>query len=158
MDSGPRLATQRSCACLPLNVGDWCGSRRRTAGFARMPDGEYDDECAPLARHSARSSATRLRGLWRRIMKEKRRIFNPASPAPMAYDPHTYAQNFDEGSAWEEPEDLSRSFSARFAVPSRVLQRIRLPMTSGRWVNSPLGIVAMTRLANCLNPKVADPM
>ncbi|CAL9090547.1 unnamed protein product [Musa acuminata var. zebrina] len=125
MDSGPRLATQRSCACLPLNVGDWCGSRRRTAGFARMPDGEYDDECAPLARHSARSSATRLRGLWQRIMKEKRRIFNPASPAPMAYDPHTYAQNFDEGSAWAEPEDLSRSFSARFAVPSRVLQRIR---------------------------------
>lgn len=34
----------------------------------------------------------------------------------------------------------------------------RLPMTSGRWVNSPVGIVAMTRLANCLNPKVADPM
>ncbi|CAL9130065.1 unnamed protein product [Musa textilis] len=126
MDGGPRVRRQRSCACLPLNVRDWCGSRRRTAGFALMPDGEYDDdERAPFARHSARSSATRLRGLWRRIMKEKTRIFNPASPAPMAYDPHTYAQNFDEGSAWAEPEDLSRSFSARFAVPSGVLQRIR---------------------------------
>ncbi|RRT52645.1 hypothetical protein B296_00039205 [Ensete ventricosum] len=125
MDNGPRLGRQRSCACLPLNVRDWCGSRRRTAGFAQMPDDEYDDEYAPFARHSVRSSATRLRGLWRRIMMEKRRIFHPASPASMAYDPHTYAQNFDEGPAWAEPEDLSRSFSARFAVPSRVLQRIR---------------------------------
>ncbi|URD86995.1 hypothetical protein MUK42_27614 [Musa troglodytarum] len=37
------------------------------------------------------------------------------------YDAHTYAQNFDEGSAWAEPENSSRSFSARFAVPSTML-------------------------------------
>lgn len=36
------------------------------------------------------------------------------------YDPYTYAQNFDEGKAEEEPDSLGRSFSARFAATSRM--------------------------------------
>ncbi|WOL14127.1 hypothetical protein Cni_G22907 [Canna indica] len=130
MDSSPRLRREASVACSqPFDVGCWCGSRRITARFERMqPDDEYDDEyCSrPFGgRATSKSPAgTRLRRLWRRIMKEKRKIVSPVQAAPFAYDPYTYAQNFDEGAAWAEPENLSRSFSARFAVPSRVLQRL----------------------------------
>lgn len=45
-----------------------------------------------------------------------------AARTRVPYDAHTYAQNFDEGSTWAEPESSSRSFSARFAVPSTMLQ------------------------------------
>jgi hypothetical protein len=40
------------------------------------------------------------------------------------HDAYSYAQNFGDGTAWMEPKNLSRSFSARFAAPSRVLQRV----------------------------------
>ncbi|CAL9092251.1 unnamed protein product [Musa acuminata subsp. burmannicoides] len=125
MDCSTRLQRQRSCACPPLDIVLRCGSLRSTAaGFARISGDEWDDDSAAPTRRSSWSTAgTRLRGLWRRITREKRKVFNPA---PAAYDPFTYAQNFDEGwAAEEEPENLSRSFSARFAVPSGVLQRTR---------------------------------
>uniref|UniRef100_A0A0E0JEX5 Uncharacterized protein n=1 Tax=Oryza punctata TaxID=4537 RepID=A0A0E0JEX5_ORYPU len=82
---------------------------------------------------SGRGCGARLRGLWRRILREnKKRILlcatgcvpASASAARVPYDAYSYAQNFDDGAAWVEPENLSRSFSARFAVPSRVLQRV----------------------------------
>merc|ERR1712216_477553 len=34
-----------------------------------------------------------------------------------SYDPTTYSNNFDQGMGWAEPDNLSRSFSARFAHP-----------------------------------------
>ncbi|CAL4952001.1 unnamed protein product [Urochloa decumbens] len=144
MDGGgggysPRFQRQASCACAPSI------SRR---GFVRAGfdlDGDdyyYDDDIL----HSSSSSSggaysagtprpsarARLRGLWRRIMREKKRILLcstgcvPAAAPPHRepYDAYSYAQNFDDGAAWVEPENLSRSFSARFAVPSRVLQRV----------------------------------
>ncbi|KAG1330059.1 hypothetical protein COCNU_02G000270 [Cocos nucifera] len=118
MDYGPELQRQRSCAYPVLDVGSWCNGRRRGSGFTRIfaNDLEYP---------SARTTGRRWRGWWRRIIKEKRRILNSASPMHAPYDPYTYAQNFDEGSASVEPENLSRSFSARFAVPSSLLlQRV----------------------------------
>ncbi|CAL4958617.1 unnamed protein product [Urochloa decumbens] len=135
----PRFQRQASCSCAPSI------SRR---GFVRAGfdlDGDdyyYDDDIL----HSSSSSSggaysagtprpsarARLRGLWRRIMREKKRILLcsigcvPAAAPPHRepYDAYSYAQNFDDGAAWVEPENLSRSFSARFAVPSRVLQRV----------------------------------
>lgn len=60
--------------------------------------------------------------LWTKIKKEKRRFFDSSSdPAHVPYDPYTYSQNFDQGSA-ADPENLSRSFSARFAVPLRIFE------------------------------------
>ncbi|KAL2243350.1 UNVERIFIED_CONTAM: hypothetical protein Sindi_0453000 [Sesamum indicum] len=35
-------------------------------------------------------------------------------------------ENFDQGSIWADPDDLSRSFSARFAVPSTIFDKNRL--------------------------------
>lgn len=43
------------------------------------------------------------------------------------YDPHSYSQNFDEqGSIFADDDELSRSFSARFAVPSRIFPKNEL--------------------------------
>lgn len=61
--------------------------------------------------------------LWRKIKKEKKRIFDCSSSMRFSYDPCTYAKNFDQGLTWADPDDLSRSFSARFAVPSRVFEK-----------------------------------
>ncbi|OEL36447.1 hypothetical protein BAE44_0002534 [Dichanthelium oligosanthes] len=147
MDGGgggysPRFQRQASCSCAPSI------SRRGfvRAGFDLDGDDYYDyddifhpsssgggaaayDKVDGPSRPSARA---RLRGLWRRIMREKRRILlcttgcvpTAAPPHREPYDAYSYAQNFDDGAAWVEPENLSRSFSARFAVPSRVLQRV----------------------------------
>ncbi|KAF8025562.1 hypothetical protein BT93_F2411 [Corymbia citriodora subsp. variegata] len=54
--------------------------------------------------------------IWLRKMKERF-----SAPACAPYDPFTYAQNFDQGQTWADPDNLSRTFSARFAVPSRIL-------------------------------------
>ncbi|CAO2185937.1 unnamed protein product [Urochloa humidicola] len=154
MDGGgggysPRFQRQASCSCAPSI------SRR---GFVRAGfdlDGDdyyYDDDIFHSSSSSSGGAAgydkvdgaysggtprpsarARLSGLWRRIMREKKRILLcstgcvPAAAAPPhrePYDAYSYAQNFDDGAAWVEPENLSRSFSARFAVPSRVLQRV----------------------------------
>ncbi|QCD85290.1 hypothetical protein DEO72_LG2g5650 [Vigna unguiculata] len=57
--------------------------------------------------------------LWMKIKKEKKRLFRSAS-FQVPYDQHTYSQNFDQGTAIDEPDNLSRSFSVRFADPSIV--------------------------------------
>ncbi|EEF45926.1 conserved hypothetical protein [Ricinus communis] len=57
--------------------------------------------------------------LWRRISREKKKIFSSVPVTLQAsYDPQEYHQNFDHGTGWTEPDNLSRSFSARFADPS----------------------------------------
>ncbi|KAJ6932644.1 hypothetical protein NC651_008166 [Populus alba x Populus x berolinensis] len=43
--------------------------------------------------------------------------------ANITYDPYTYSQNFDHGLIISNPDDSSRSFSARFAVPSRIFEK-----------------------------------
>ncbi|KAM1219607.1 hypothetical protein FF2_046020 [Malus domestica] len=73
----------------------------------------------------------RWRVLWRRIKKEKKRtlkLFDCLTRTQVVhvpYDPYTYSKNFDQGSAaWADPDVLSRSFSARFAVPRRGFNQI----------------------------------
>ncbi|OWM78183.1 hypothetical protein CDL15_Pgr015002 [Punica granatum] len=65
------------------------------------------------------------RVLWRKIkgkMKKRTPRWSSAS-FRVAYDPFTYAQNFDQGCTLADPDILSRSFSARFAVPSRIFEQ-----------------------------------
>lgn len=143
-DSSRRFQRQASCSCAPSM------SRGYVRGGFDLDDDDEDDYFhghghfdsskaagrapAPASRGSC---GTRLRGLWRKIVREKKRILlcstgcvpvggsSSSAAAREPYDAYSYAQNFDDGAAWvEEPENLSRSFSARFAVPSRVLQRV----------------------------------
>ncbi|KAK9102621.1 hypothetical protein Sjap_019875 [Stephania japonica] len=121
--SNSRLDKQRSCSAFAMEVGNWCNSR---CGSMRNVNGVNDfEECTAMNMADSRSSMPKWRWFWKRIKKEKRRIFDyPSSgPSQVPYDPYTYSQNFDQGTAWTEPDNLSRSFSARFADPSRIFQR-----------------------------------
>ena len=87
-----------------------------------------DDEAAALGgcqcRGTWRHVLYRVRAGARRLLGRDGRPLKAAAPQGFRYDSDSYAQNFDDGEAWVEPENLSRSFSARFAVPSRVFQRV----------------------------------
>ncbi|RWV90644.1 hypothetical protein GW17_00047134 [Ensete ventricosum] len=98
-DCRSKLQRLRSCGCLPLEVGNRCSSRLGRARFTRLL---ADDELDPWERRSSsRSSVTGLRGLRRRTMAERSKASGSAAAARtrVPYDPHTYAQNFDEGSS-----------------------------------------------------------
>lgn len=60
---------------------------------------------------------------WRRIKRAKKKVAESPSGMQNTYDPQSYLQNFDEGSETSEPENLYRSFSARYANPSRFNHR-----------------------------------
>ncbi|KAJ8773596.1 hypothetical protein K2173_005842 [Erythroxylum novogranatense] len=64
---------------------------------------------------------------WRKINREKKKIFTAPTTTTTnfhaSYEPDDYFQNFDPGTGWTEPDNLPRSFSARFADPSRILQK-----------------------------------
>lgn len=66
----------------------------------------------------------RLRGLWMKIIKEKKKVLDMKSPAN-AYDPDSYAKNFEEGPEMLEPAYLQLSFSARYARPSKTFGRLQ---------------------------------
>ncbi|KAK8940215.1 hypothetical protein KSP40_PGU020690 [Platanthera guangdongensis] len=123
----PNLQKQTSCSCFYLDIA----GRRRTDDSRRVirlsdDDESYEHDLYSQSHPPLRTTARlRLTGLWKMIVGKKRRIFDSsASATRAAYDLDTYAQNFDEGSAWVEPENLARSFSARFAIPLDVLRRI----------------------------------
>ncbi|KAK8465537.1 hypothetical protein PHAVU_009G105000 [Phaseolus vulgaris] len=61
--------------------------------------------------------------LWRKLKRsaDKKRVFSSPTTVEGVYDPQTYSMNFDQGMGWMEPDNLPRSFSARFADPSRII-------------------------------------
>jgi hypothetical protein len=62
---------------------------------------------------------------WRKIKRERKRFPTTTSSQvtlQTSYDPNTYSKNFDQGTGWMEPDNLSRSFSARYADPSNILR------------------------------------
>ncbi|KAK8610437.1 hypothetical protein V6N13_081594 [Hibiscus sabdariffa] len=81
-----------------MDIRNWCSSGCKTA-------------CSGRGYHEIGSNKLKLKELWMKLKKEKRKIFE--SPARAPYDPHTYSQNFDHGFTWDEPDNLSRSFSMR---------------------------------------------
>ncbi|MED6146415.1 hypothetical protein PIB30_034329 [Stylosanthes scabra] len=110
--------------------------------------GDYDSVSAASSSSSSiivcvnEESMTRLkvacwRTLWRKIKKEKKRFFNnnnnnnnnnnkkKNSSSHVQYDPNSYLQNFDDGyyCSSSDPDIFSRSFSARFAMPSKIFEK-----------------------------------
>ncbi|CAI9114104.1 OLC1v1014744C1 [Oldenlandia corymbosa var. corymbosa] len=101
--------------------GCCCWSRRHSS---RDYDRFESDNVKPSRRSSKPSTWTQQ--LLRKIKREKKRMMESKSNATsmrFSYDPFSYSQNFDQGFTWADPDDLSRSFSARFAVPSRIFDK-----------------------------------
>ncbi|XP_031109327.1 uncharacterized protein LOC116013618 [Ipomoea triloba] len=91
-----------------------------------------------LGRHYGEDEASKKESIWkviwRKFSKEKRnknknktmmkgrfefsRSVHVQIPS---YDEYTYSQNFDKGSNWDEPDQLLRSFSVRYADRSRMM-------------------------------------
>ncbi|CAL0327280.1 unnamed protein product [Lupinus luteus] len=59
--------------------------------------------------------------LWRKLKSGKKKVFSFTDSVDGVYDLDTYSMNFDHGTGWMEPDNLPRSFSARFADPSTIL-------------------------------------
>ncbi|KAL3361379.1 hypothetical protein AABB24_014337 [Solanum stoloniferum] len=77
---------------------------------------------------SLSSSSPRWLAFWRRIKMHKKRSFNNNNSFSCVYDEETYMKNFDEGGevGRVEPDNLYRSFSARYARSSRTKEFIGL--------------------------------
>ncbi|KAH0448788.1 hypothetical protein IEQ34_022588 [Dendrobium chrysotoxum] len=127
MDYSSSLQKQRSFSSI---AGLWLTADRRRTISLNSRDGAAAGDYAelyPLKRSLTLGRLFQWKGLWRKILRKKRRIFDSSSPTTLSnvsYDFETYAQNFDEGAAAVEPENLSRSFSARFAAAPELLRRV----------------------------------
>ncbi|KAA8541814.1 hypothetical protein F0562_022966 [Nyssa sinensis] len=97
-----------------MAVGSWCNSGNGNIGYGQA------EKCYDLfmsLKISATGSKTPIwRVLWRKIKKEKKKIFDSSTAVQFTYDPNSYSQNFDQGLTWADPDDLSRSFSASPAI------------------------------------------
>ncbi|KAI5394048.1 uncharacterized protein LOC127093859 [Lathyrus oleraceus] len=70
--------------------------------------------------HDRTKSAWQM--LWRKLKRDKKKIFGSSPRMELGvYDEESYSKNFDKGSGWMEPDNLHRSFSSRYAHPSRIL-------------------------------------
>ena len=91
-----------------MDIKAWRNSGKRTVHLGRC-------------HHEIVATKLRWKLLWMKIKREKKRLFESAASFQVPYDQQTYSQNFDQGTALDEPDNLSRSFSVRFADPSIVL-------------------------------------
>ncbi|GAB4837370.1 hypothetical protein Ancab_002247 [Ancistrocladus abbreviatus] len=95
-----------------MGIKNWSNSRSQSIRLGRSCSRREDVNPRP-----------KWKMIWRIIKKETDKIFGSSThptATPLSYDPDAYSRNFDEGCGLSEPEYLSRSFSARFADPSRI--------------------------------------
>ncbi|GMH17668.1 hypothetical protein Nepgr_019509 [Nepenthes gracilis] len=111
-----------------MDIRRWGGSGTQRIVYGRSFSEHRYDRFVTLDTIEIKTTPNKMRRFWRslrrKLNREKKKVFGCPSTAPAAaqdaYSPHTYSQNFDHGSTWSEPDNLSRSFSARFAAASRV--------------------------------------
>ncbi|XP_059638640.1 uncharacterized protein LOC132280900 [Cornus florida] len=106
-----------------MAAAGWCSSGIGNIGWSRRISENGYDRSVSFNISMRGSKAPIWRVLWRKIRRERQRIFDNSATLRFAYDPYSYSQNFDQGSMLADLDDLSRSFSARFAVPSRVFDQ-----------------------------------
>lgn len=100
-----------------MDIKSECNSSRKTKELGRIcNDIEHTNSVS-----ATRSSKFRWKMLWMKLKKEKKRLFESTSSPlqQVPYDPFTYSQNFEQGTVFDEPDYLSRSFSVRFADPCK---------------------------------------
>jgi len=100
-------------------------SREMTDDVPQMGGSGRETVCSCRTRSVKEGPKPRWQVFWRKTNGGKKRILKASlvTSVQASYDPDEYSQNFDQGTDWTKPEDLSRSFSARYADPSRVLQK-----------------------------------
>ncbi|KMT16916.1 hypothetical protein BVRB_2g043880 [Beta vulgaris subsp. vulgaris] len=129
-----------------MGIKEWNSKKSQSFTFGRSNSSrrkekinqqqqQQQQQCIRLGQKCAQNDEydqkSRWKMLWKKIKKEKQRIFSSNNSfnnhihgsTIAAYDPEAYSRNFDEGLECKEPEYLTRSFSARFADPSRISQR-----------------------------------
>lgn len=105
-----------------MDVRKWCNSGSTSIQLGRCNDDVSSSRCGGYGGLS--SSKLKWKMVWMKLKKEKKKLFDSTHvvmPPPLSYDAYNYSQNFDHGTTFDEPDTLSRSFSARFADPSVLL-------------------------------------
>jgi len=114
MSSTPYTMELENCNCLSSRNNCIWSSYERIG----------NDPIVCVNEFMARMKITSLKKLWKKIKKEKKRRIFRATPPVFLYDPSSYVQNFDDGCYSTDPENFSRSFSARFAAPpSKIFEK-----------------------------------
>lgn len=79
--------------------------------------GRYSKSC----KEQKQQRRERLLPKWKVLLiKLKLLPSRSSSTKVVAYEAYDYSLNFDQGPDHDEPENLSRSFSCRFADPTRI--------------------------------------
>ncbi|KAK4349965.1 hypothetical protein RND71_029278 [Anisodus tanguticus] len=108
-----------------MEIVSWCDSDAGNISWRRSYSGKDYDPFVSYKFPMNRSNKGPIwRLLWRKIRKEKKRVFDCSNSMRFTYDPHSYSQNFDDQSSiFADDDEFSRSFSARFVVPSRIFPK-----------------------------------
>ncbi|XP_060211526.1 uncharacterized protein LOC132638770 [Lycium barbarum] len=100
-------------------------SRSIRLGSKDQDDIEGVKESFPKSGGSKRSIWKNLWKKWSKEKKEKKKSRLESSRSVHVqvpcYDEYTYSQNFDKGFSLDEPDHLFKSFSVRYADPSKLL-------------------------------------
>ncbi|KAJ0701582.1 hypothetical protein HanOQP8_Chr10g0380961 [Helianthus annuus] len=96
----------------------WYNSGSLSRCWSRRPT-DYDE----LVTMTVSTSKARIiwRILLRKIKRAKKNIYKFSDSTRFRYEAGEYAQNFDHGLMSHDSDDLSRSFSARFAAPNSAM-------------------------------------
>ncbi|CAK9182719.1 unnamed protein product [Ilex paraguariensis] len=98
---------RKPSSCAAMDIRNWHKLRSKSIRLGqKCIQPEYD-------------SHSRWLVFWRKIKRVKMKNSSSSVSMQTSYDPDTYLKNFDEGLGQAEPDCLHRSFSARFADPSR---------------------------------------
>lgn len=101
-----------------IGKGNWNKTRSKSVRLGKNYMQRELSSCDSCS--SSSSSSPRWLAFWRRIKIHKKKCFNNNNNS-CVYDEETYLKNFDEGGEARrvEPDNLYRSFSARYARSSR---------------------------------------
>ncbi|MCD9640260.1 hypothetical protein HAX54_025461 [Datura stramonium] len=115
-----------------MDVKNWYRNFSTRSKSVRLARNCNHGDVEGVKESSSKSGGTKSsiwKVLWKKLSKEKKekkkgirlecsRSVHVQVPR---YDEYTYSQNFDNGFSWNEPDHLFKSFSVRYANPSRLL-------------------------------------
>ena len=91
--------------------------------------GRYSKSCREQKQQVRRSIEERRSPKWKVLLRKLKLLPSPRFRKVTAYELDDYSLNFDQGPGWhdhDEPENLARSFSSRFADPTKNIRATRL--------------------------------